>query len=118
MVELVSLTQYRGHLYFWTGEGKPETAAGNYRRTLRDLGDYCKVPDLHPHRFRDSFAVRLLQGGVALDRVARAPGNRSVRIVERHYAPWIKSRQDELDKDVQATWNVGSKLRPRLVRVK
>ena len=118
MVELGSLTRYEGHLYFWTGEGKPETAAGNYRRTLRDLGEYCKVPDLHPHRFRDSFAVRLLQGGVALDRVARALGNRSVRIVEKHYAPWIKSRQDELDKDVQATWNFGSKLRQRLVRVK
>jgi integrase len=118
MVELRSLTPYGGHLFFWTGEGKPETATGNYRRTLRDLGEYCKVPDLHPHRFRDSFAVRLLQGGATLERVARALGNRSVRIVEKHYAPWIKSRQDELDKDVQATWNVGSKRRPRLVRVK
>ena len=118
MVQLRSLTPHGGYLYFWTGEGKPETAAGNFRRTLRDLGAYCRVPDLHPHRFRDSFAVRLLQGGVAIDRVARALGNRSVRIVEKHYSPWIKSRQDELDKDVQATWDVGSKRRPRLVRVK
>jgi integrase len=67
---------------------------------------------------RDTFAVRLLQGGATLDRVARALGNRSVRIVEKHYAPWIKSRQDELDKDVIATWSAGAKPRQRLIRVK
>jgi hypothetical protein len=39
-------------------------------------------------------------------------------VVEKHYAPWIKSRQDELDKDIKATWAVGSKPRTRLVRVK
>jgi len=70
--ELDILDRYRGDLYFWTGDGKPETAAGNYRRTLRALGDFCKVPDLHPHRFRDTFAVRLLLGGATLDCVARA----------------------------------------------
>ena len=116
--ELGKLRRYRDQFYFWSGEGKPETAAGNYRRTLRDLGEFCGVADLHPHRFRDSFAVRLLQSGANLDRVARALGNRSVRVVERHYAPWIQSRLDELDKDVVATWSGGAKPRPRLVRVK
>ncbi len=118
LAELQSFKRYSDEFYFWSGAGKPETAAGNYRRTLRDLGDYCGVPDLHPHRMRDTFAVRLLQSGVTLDRVARALGDRSVRVVEKHYAPWIKSRQDELDKDIQATWTVGPKGRPRLVRVK
>lgn len=116
--ELQSCDRYSGEFYFWTGEGKPETAAGNYRRTLRDLGSHCEVPDLHPHRLRDTFAVRLLQSEVTLDRVARALGDRSVRVVEKHYAPWIKSRQDELDEDIKATWAVGSKPRTRLVRVK
>ena len=116
--ELSKLKRFGGDLYFWTGDGKPETASGNYRRTLRDLGEYCGVADLHPHRMRDTFAVRLLQGGATLDRVARALGNRSVRIVEKHYAPWIKSRQDELDRDVIATWSAGPKPRQRLIRVK
>jgi len=118
LTELQSLDRYDGGFYFWTGEGKPETAAGNYRRTLRDFGRHCEVPDLHPHRLRDTFAVRLLQSGVSLDRTARALGDRSVRVVEKHYAPWIKSRQDELDKDIKATWAVGSNPRARLVRVK
>jgi integrase len=118
LTELQSFHRYNGGCYFWTGEGKPETAAGNYRRTLRDLGRHCEAPDLHPHRLRDTFAVRLLQNGVTLDRVARALGDSSVRVVEKHYAPWIKSRQDELDKDIRATWAAGSEPRKRLVRVK
>jgi integrase/recombinase XerD len=118
LTELGSLRTNGRHLFFWTGQGNPETASGNYRRTLRDLGECCEVANLHPHRLRDTFAVRLLQGGATLDRVARALGNRSVRVVERHYAPWMKSRQDELDKDVQATWAGGPKPRLRLVRTK
>jgi integrase/recombinase XerD len=118
LAELQGLSPQEPGLFFWSGEGKPETAAGNYRRTLRDLGGYCGVSNLHPHRLRDTFAVRLLQNGAPLDRVARALGNRSVRVVERHYAPWIKSRQDELDVDVKATWGSGSNPRRRLVRVK
>jgi integrase len=118
IAELKALRTSEKGLLFWSGEGKPETAAGNYRRTLRELGDYCGVADLHPHRLRDTFAVRLLQSGATLDRVARALGNRSIRVVERHYAPWIQSRQDELDKDVKATWPGGQETRPRLVRVK
>jgi integrase len=118
LAELESLRTHERPYLFWSGEGRPETATGNYRRTLRDLGKYCNVVDLHPHRFRDTFAVRLLQSGAPLDRVARALGNRSIRVVERHYAPWIKSRQDELDKDVKATWSGDSTTRSRLVRVK
>ena len=118
LTELKALTPYRSGQYFWTGEGKPETAAGNYRRTFRSLGAGCKVTDLHPHRFRDTFAVRLLQTGATLDRVARALGNRSIRIVEKHYAPWIKSRQDELDNDIKSTWPSATEKRARLVRVK
>ena len=75
--ELQVLDRFEGGCYFWTGDGKPETAAGDFRLTPRDLGEYCKVPDLHPHRFRDSVAVRLLQGGATLDRVACALGNRA-----------------------------------------
>jgi hypothetical protein len=42
--ELAAIDRYCGDYYFWTREGKPETAAGNYRRTLRSLGDFCGVP--------------------------------------------------------------------------
>ena len=52
------------------------------------------------HQFRDSFAVELLQEGVSLENVATLLGN-TVKIAEKHYAPWIKSRQDALTAEIE-----------------
>jgi integrase/recombinase XerD len=57
----------------------------------------------HAHRFRTTFAVRLLEKGVSLESVAALLGN-CVKVCEKHYAPWVKSRQDVLEKAVKATW--------------
>jgi hypothetical protein len=54
------------------------------------------------HKFRTTFAVRLLTKGVPLEAVA-ALGN-SVEVREKHYAPWVKSRHDVLEKAVKSTW--------------
>src|SRR5262249_1471197 len=54
--------------FFWTGEGKKETVAGNWRRTLRKVFALAGIKGGHPHRFRDTFAVELLLSGVPLER--------------------------------------------------
>ena len=51
--------------FFYTGAGKISTATGNARRTFRKLFKLAKVQDAHPHRFRDTFAVRLLNSGTS-----------------------------------------------------
>jgi integrase/recombinase XerD len=56
------------------------------------------------HRLRATFAVDLLQKGVPLEHVSKLLGHRSVTTTERHYARWIKGRQDRLDSLVSATW--------------
>lgn len=33
-------------------------------------------------------------------------GHRSIRVTERHYAPWVRSRQEQLEADVRQTWTV------------
>jgi len=58
---------------------------------------------VHAHRFRDTFAVGLLLNGVPLETVAILLGN-TVKIAERHYAPWIKARQENLERLVKASW--------------
>jgi len=32
-------------------------------------------------------------------------GHSSVRITEKHYAPWVKGRQDRLEQNVMKTWD-------------
>jgi integrase len=101
---LKGLTPHQGKYYFWTGEGNIDTATGNYRRTLRRLCEEVKVPDGHPHRFRDTFAVRLLREGVPLERVSKLLGHRSIKITEQHYWPWVQSLQTQLEEDIRRAW--------------
>lgn len=44
--------------------------------------------------FRDTFAVEMLLAGVPLEQVSILLGHKSVKITEKHYAPWVKARQD------------------------
>jgi integrase len=51
----------------------------------------------HPHRFRDTFSVRLLEGRENLRTVQLLLGHTSIRTTEKHYAPWVQSVQRILD---------------------
>jgi integrase len=62
------------------------------------------VPDAHAHRLRDTFATELLLRGVPLERVGALLGHRSVNVTEKHYAPWVSARQEQLEGDVRRTW--------------
>ena len=90
--------------FFWTGASKVHSAKGKWQRRLQRLFEFAKVPKGHPHQFRDTFAVELLLAGVPLDRVSILLGHSSIRITERHYAPWTRSRQEQIEADLRAAW--------------
>ena len=64
----------------------------------------AEIPHGHAHRFRDTFAVGLLQAGVPMDRVSALLGHSSIKVTERHYSPWVRARQEQLEADVRRTW--------------
>jgi integrase len=90
--------------YFWTGASKPKSAVGDWQRSLKRLFTLAGVPDAHAHRFRDTFSIELLLAGVPIERVSILLGHQSVRITEKHYAPWVRARQEQLEADVRRTW--------------
>lgn len=91
-------------LPFWNGKGKATSAIGVWERTFKRLFEIAKIPDGHAHRFRDTFAVGLLQQGVSLEDVSVLLGHSSIRITEKHYSPWVKSRQELLEAAVKKVW--------------
>jgi integrase len=90
--------------FFWDGGLKLETVVGSWRKRLARLFELAKVENGHPHRFRDTFAVELLLTGMPIERVSVLLGHQSVRITERHYAPWVRSRQEQLEADLENAW--------------
>lgn len=87
--------------FFWNGVTKLETVVGSWRKRLAKLFELAEITNGHPHRFRDTFAVELLLSGVPIERVSVLLGHQSVRITEKHYSPWVRSRQEQLEADLQ-----------------
>ena len=85
--------------FFWTGESKLETTTGFWRERIADVLAVARVAG-HPHPFRDTFAVALLEGGASIETVSVLLGHQSIRVTEKHYNPWVKTRQDALDRAV------------------
>jgi integrase/recombinase XerD len=92
-----------GH-FFWTGKSKLHSAIGKWQRRLQALFKLAEVEGGHAHRFRDTFAVELLLAGVPLERVSVLLGHQSVRVTERHYSPWVRARQEQLEQDLKRVW--------------
>jgi len=95
---------FESPLYFWTGKSKPKSAVGHWQRSLAKLFKLEKVLNGHPHRFRYTFAVENLLAGAPLEQVSTPLGHQSVHVTERHYAPWVRARQKQLEPSVRLAW--------------
>jgi integrase/recombinase XerD len=100
--------------FFWTGKSTVRSSKGKWQRRLHRLFELSSVVGGHAHRFRDTFAVELLMAGVPLDRVSVLLGHSSIRITERHYAPWTRSRQEQIEADLKAAWQTDPIITPAM----
>jgi integrase/recombinase XerD len=94
--------------YFWSGNGKKQTAICDWQEKMKKAFDLAGISkgmgNAVSHRLRDTFAVGLLMAGVPIERVAVLLGHQSVRVTEKHYNPWVRSRQEQLEADVRNAW--------------
>jgi integrase/recombinase XerD len=108
---LRALPSVNPRYFFWSGNGDPQTGCKGWRRSLVRLFEIAKIrqPDgtpkrCHAHMFRDTFAVELLNKGVPIDRVSLLLGHSSVKVTEKHYAPFVKERQQQLEMYARMAW--------------
>jgi len=90
--------------FFWTGGSKLQTATGDWQAKLKKLFESAGIVGGHAHRFRDTFAVELLLAGVPIERVSILLGHTSIRVTKKHYAPWVRARQEQAEADVRRAW--------------
>lgn len=104
-------------LYFWSGESKPESVAGLWEKRLKKVFGLAGITkgqgNAVSHRLRDTFAVELLLAGVPIERVSILLGHQSVRVTEKHYNPWVRSRQKQLEADVARAWKLDPVLKTK-----
>jgi len=109
---LKSLPSNNPRYFFWNGTGDPETCKRCWIRALALLfkGAQIKRTDdtikrCHSHMLRDTFAVELLLAGVPIGQVSLLLGHSSVKVTERHYAPLVKARQEQLAQSARKAWH-------------
>jgi integrase/recombinase XerD len=106
--ELLTVLNGNAEYVFWSGDGEEESITKSWSKLyLAPLFKAAKLSSngyLKSHRLRDTFAVDLLEQGVPLEEVSKLLGHESIKTTERHYAKWVKGRQDRLDSLVTSTW--------------
>jgi len=110
---LAELNAIEGSQLFTSPEGsqRGETVSDYWRDQLIKVFDAAGIKG-HPHRFRHSVAVNMLDAGSSTEDVALVLGN-SPAIVAKHYSAFVQSRQERIDREIQKSW-----LKPKLRRVK
>jgi len=102
--------------FFWSRRCTPHTLGKRWAARISTLNEHLSLFDeqgqpmrFHSHMLRDTFAVEMLLAGVALEDVSKLLTHASVRTTERHYAPWVRARKQQLEnKAVAAMRRMGA----------
>jgi integrase/recombinase XerD len=99
--------------FFWNGSCTVRSATSVWQNAFRRLFRIADIrkPDgtpkrCHLHMLRDTFAVEMLLAGVLLEKVSVLLGHASTKATEKHYKPWVRARQQDLEDTVNKAWLV------------
>lgn len=83
LLEILKAMPRRGDFVFANSNGRKYTHSWD---DARKIAKKAKVEDCHPHRFRATYATRLLQNGVDLKTVQKLLGHKNLESTMRYLA--------------------------------
>ena len=90
---------------FWDGETDLRAWGTMFAAScLSFLETVSGVPNIHAHRFRDTFAMDHLSNGMDIRSVSRLLGHASVATTLQYYEHWIVSDQDKMLDVAMQSW--------------
>jgi site-specific recombinase XerD len=104
VVDRLTAIRNENELFFsYDGTSQRQSMVKSWDRVFQKVFATAKptITGGHPHRFRDTFAVSLLLKGASIEIVSKLLGHNSIKVTERHYAPWVKARQELLEAEVR-----------------
>ena len=106
--ELRAVPAVSENYWFWSGpeSSSLDTATKKWHEKFNKIFKAAGIANGSSHRFRDTFAVSMLERGESMQSVADALGI-TLTVAERHYNPKSKRRQEALDRAVRAAWETG-----------
>ena len=108
----------RPEFFFWGAHRKWEGLSTQWGNIIKKMNAYPNFKDedgklmhFHSHQLRDTYAVQLLLAELPLKDVSKLLTHESVQVTEKHYAPWVKQRIQQLeDKAVAAMQKMGQQF--------
>jgi integrase len=90
--------------YFWSRTCTYRTLVATWCERIQQLNKFLTFQDedgkpmpFRSHQLRDMFAIELLLRGVPMEDVSRMLTHKSIGVTEKHYAPFVKRRKQQLE---------------------
>jgi integrase len=106
-MELKPLPSTGPDYFFSSGNIHHLSLTSMWTKRIKELNRFLSFKDdqgqsmeFRSHMLRDTFAVEMLKAGILLEELSKLLTHKSIRVTERYYAPWVKSRQELLDQQV------------------
>jgi site-specific recombinase XerD len=87
------------------GAGNEEILRGRLPARIQEALQTGRGKHGHADRWRDTFSVELLLAGVPLEQVSVLLGHQSIKVTQKHYSPFVKARQEQLEAAVRNTFS-------------
>jgi len=92
---------------FWDGVTPTNAWNARFGRCVTPLLETVSgVANIHPHRFRDTFACDLLDRNISIRTVSRLLGHKSIATTIKYYEHWVRGDQDRLVDTLMDAWDV------------